>query len=61
MEENKINNREIETISSSIIKEEMNLVEFPFTLLSYRAFKDQKTFEVSQKVRSHNARFITQR
>jgi len=50
-----------EVLASSIVKEEMNLVEFPFTVLSHRISKDQKTFEVSQKVRSRSGRLINQR
>ena len=61
MEEDNKTYRGIDSSTGSIIKEEMNLVEFPFTLLSHRISKDQKTFEVSQKVRSRNGRLINQR
>ena len=61
MKENGKTHRRIETLTNSIVKEEMNLVEFPFTLLSHRVSKDQKTFEVSQKVRSRSGRLINQR
>jgi plasmid replication initiation protein len=61
MKESGKTNRGTEALASSIVKEEMNLVEFPFTVLSHRISKDQKTFEVSQKVRSRSGRLINQR
>ena len=44
-----------------VTKEEMNLAEFPFTLLSNRMSENQKTIEVDQKIRDKNGRIITQK
>ncbi len=41
-------------------KDEMNLAEFPFTLLSRRARADQKTIEVSQQIKDREGRTIKQ-
>lgn len=41
-------------------KDEMNLAEFPFTLLSRRARSDQKTIEVSQQIKDQEGRTIKQ-
>jgi len=43
-----------------ISKDEMNLAEFPFTLLSRRVISGQKTIEVSQQVYDKNRRVIKQ-
>jgi len=43
-----------------ISKDEMNLAEFPFTLLSKRANPGQKTIEVAQSIRDQNGRVIKQ-
>jgi len=53
--------KKVSSLKSPIIKEEMNLAEFPFTLLSHRTSESQKTIEVAQQVRSQNGRFINQR
>lgn len=44
-----------------ITKEEMNLAEFPFTLLSHRTSENQKTIEIDQKIRDRNGRIINQK
>jgi len=44
-----------------VTKEEMNLAEFPFTLLSHRTSENQKTIEIEQKIRDRNGRIISQR
>lgn len=44
-----------------ISKDEMNLAEFPFTLLSRRANAGQKTIEVNQQVRDKGGKIIEQK
>jgi plasmid replication initiation protein len=44
-----------------ITKDEMNLAEFPFTLLSHRTSENQKTIEIDQKIRDRNGRIISQK
>lgn len=49
-----------ENMSVVIGKDEMNLAEFPFTLLSRRAKVGQNTIEVSQQVRDPRGRIVKQ-
>lgn len=54
-------NRNVVYSMDLVTKEEMNLAEFPFTLLSHRTSETQKTIEINQKIRDRNNRIISQR
>ncbi|MDH7570094.1 MAG: replication initiator protein A [Armatimonadota bacterium] len=52
--------RERETALQPVGKDEMNLAEYPFALLTRRMSENQKTIEVEQQVRGENGEIIVQ-
>ena len=52
--------KEPETVLQPVGKDEMNLAEYPFTLLTRRVSENQKTIEVQQQVRTETGEVITQ-
>lgn len=61
MDKKNNSNKKAITSIDYVTKEEMNLAEFPFTLLSYRTSENQKTIEIEQKTHDRNGRLINQR
>ncbi len=52
--------KDTQTILQPIGKDEMNLAEYPFALLTRRMSENQKTIEVEQQVRTDGGEIITQ-